>query len=170
MKKLLIAAMLSLLLTGCGAPEAFETMSDEYRVPDTPTQRPILVQLPENAAVTTVQNDSEGCLYLCEDFSVAVQTLESGDMDETLRSITGYPREKLTVRQTQVGDATQYECVFASAGEGGDQVGRTLILDDGSYHYTLTLLADADEAGKLTETWQKILDSVRLGSTVTVEE
>ena len=166
MKKLCVAVLLGLVLSGCSAPEAFETMSDEYRIPDLPEAKKILVQLPESAAAAVLHDEAGGCLYLCEDFSVAIQTLQAGDMDATLRSVTGYPRDQLTLMETKPGDATQYECVFAAAGEAGDQVGRTMILDDGSYHYTLTLMASADAAGKLTETWQTILDSVRLGSEI----
>lgn len=157
MKKLCILLPL-LLLTGCAQPEAFETMSDVYAEPETPPAQTI-VALPENAAVMVMETENAGSIYLCDGFTLALQTMPSGDLAATLRSITGFPRDKLQIMERQVDEMDRYECVWAAAGEGGDQVGRAVVLDDGSYHYTLTLMAGADDAGELAQTWQKILDS-----------
>ena len=40
------------------------------------------------------------------------------------------------------------------------QVGNAVILDDGNFHYAVSVMADADQAAKLEDTWQHILDSV----------
>ena len=45
-------------------------------------------------------------------------------------------------------------CIYVlsrQAGEGGDRVGRCVLLDDGHYHYVLTVLMDAGLAGDLAE-------------------
>jgi len=79
-----------------------------------------------------------------------------------LRYLNGFSRERLQLiaRKDPVGE--RYVCAWASAGEAGDLVGRTLILDDGNYHYTLTLTADADKSGDLALTWQDIFASFTL--------
>lgn len=166
MKKLIAIVMLVVLLAGCAQPEAFETMSDIYYEPEGSPVRQTVLVLPEDAAVTVMEEETAGSIYLCDGYCVMVQTLASGDLDATLRSVTGYPREKLLVMERQDENGSRYECVWAAAGEGGDQVGRTLVLDDGSYHYTLTVMADAENAGDLADTWQGIFDSFRLGGTL----
>lgn len=161
MKKLCICFVL-LLLTGCSQPEDFETMADTYEEPEILPAESIWVQLPEEAAVNTVQTDGAQ-LYLCDGYTLELQTLPAGNMQATLRSVTGYEPDRLTVMERRQGELDRYECVWVAAGEGGDQVGRTAILDDGRYHYVLTLMTDAQLAGELAETWQVILDSFDLG-------
>ena len=45
---------------------------------------------------------------------------------------------------------------------GGDLVCRGVILDDGAYHYVLSLQTDAEQAGKLADDWQTIVASFSL--------
>jgi len=159
MKKCLTVMMLALLLTGCSEPKTFETMSDVYYEPETPVAAQISLTLPEEAAVSVMNNPLTGSIYLCDGYSVTVQTVSAGDLDATLRDATGFPRENLLVMEREDGTNRRYECVWAAAGEGEDQVGRAVILDDGSYHYVLTVMAGADRAGDLAETWQQIIGS-----------
>lgn len=161
MRKLCAALLLALLLAGCGAPKDFETMTDTYEIPRAAIAQQPVMYMPEEAALTVSSSECAGSLYLCDGYTVAVQTLESGDLSATLRAVTGYSGEELLVMQ-RFEDPVRYECAWAAAGEGGDQVGRTVILDDGSYHYTLTLMCDARDAGELAQTWQEILDSFGL--------
>ena len=162
MKKLCAAAALVLLLSGCSEPEAFETMSDIYTEPEQAAVRQTELVLPEDAALSVAEQNHAGKLYLCEDYSIAVLTVAAGDLDATLQSVTGYPRDRLRLISRRDGDAMRYECVWAAAGEGTDQLGRAVILDDGNFHYTITVMADADKAGTLADTWQALLDSFRL--------
>ena len=66
--------------------------------------------------------------------------------------------------QTRRGSADCYECVWTGAGEGGDQMCRAMVLDDGRFHYAVTVMAAADDAGDLAKTWQTIFDSVKLST------
>ena len=159
MKKCLTVVMLALLLAGCSEPKTFETMSDVYYEPETPVAAQISLTLPEDAAVSVMKNPLTGSIYLCDGYSVTVQTVSAGDLDATLRDTTGFPRENLLVMEREDGANRRYECVWAAAGEGEDQVGRAVVLDDGNYHYVLTVMAGADRAGDLAETWQQIIDS-----------
>ena len=163
MKKMLVWLLLPLLLTGCGQPEDFETMSDVYETPELPPAEQVTVYFPPEAAMTVMETTDGAKLYLCDGYSIAVQTFQSGDLKRTLREVTGYDDEKLLVMERKQGELPRYECAWTAAGEGGDQVGRTVVLDDGTYHYTLTLMTHAEDAGKLSDIWQDILDSFKLG-------
>lgn len=162
MKKLCLAAAFVLMLTGCGSPENFETMSDEYIVPEAVQAQQTSLLL-DREAVSIGMDSGTDRIYICDDFCVMVQTFSAGDLDATIRSITGYGKEKLMVMERTSDGITSYECVWTSAGEGGDQVGRMLILDDGGHHYALSVMADAEKAGQLTETWELLFDSFALG-------
>lgn len=163
MKKLyLVWAALLLLLSGCAEPEHFETMADEYVMPqEIPVQQTRM--LLDREAVSFGWENGTDRIYLCDDFCVMVQTFSAGNLDDTIRSITGYRKENLTVMERESEGITGYECVWVSAGEGGDQVGRLLILDDGEHHYTLSVMADAEKAGELSDTWQLLFDSFAIG-------
>ncbi len=158
MKKLGLFILAALLLTACGAPKDFETMSDVYDAPQPAEAAEMVFSVPQDAAVQVMEAEGAGSLYQCDGYSVMAQTLSSGDLDATLRAVTGYPRDALQVLQRKDGTLTRYECVWSSAGEGGDQVGRAVILDDGSYHYCLSVMCDAENAGKLAQAWQKLFD------------
>lgn len=161
----MVLPLAALLLSGCGAQETFETVSDVAVQSVSTAARQVLLTLPEEAAVCVFEDAQTGSLYLCDGYSISLQTLQGGDLDRTLRAVTGYGREQLTLMQTAQPDAKRYECVWSAAGEGEDQVGRAVILDDGSYHYVLSAMAGESSAGDLTETWQEIFRSFGLTDT-----
>lgn len=165
MKKCWIILALFLLLTGCGAQETFETISDNYAAPVSAALYEVQVALPEEAAAPAMEAEDGSKLYLCDGYTVTVQTMESGDLDRTLRETTGFNKDSLTVMETQKDGFKRYECVWSAAGEGEDAVGRAVILDDGSCHYVVTVMANYTQAGALSAAWQHILDSVTLVST-----
>jgi hypothetical protein len=47
-------------------------------------------------------------------------------------------------------------------GESGQLVCRAAVLDDGNYHYCLTAVAPAANAGELSEQWNALFASLRL--------
>lgn len=161
MKKLWIILACTLLLCGCSAEQTLETLSDTYFQPAKSPQE-IDLTLPQEAAAQAVQSDKEEKLYLCDGYVLTVQTFSAGDLNDTLLQLTGRGRDQLTLLQTQQGEAKCYETVWSAAGETGDQIGRALVLDDGSYHYAVTVMADAGLAGQLSDTWQTVFDSVNL--------
>ena len=160
MKKLSILCVLLLLLSGCGGKGAFETVEDVY-APMAETPKKISVQLPSSAAVTTVAG-SAGTLYLCDGFTLSVETLTGGDLQKTVKSVTGFSFDRLTVMEREKDGITAYRCVWTAAGEGGDQVARSLILDDGVFHYAVTVMAPAENGASLESAWQDIFSSVTL--------
>lgn len=165
MKKFLAILGLCLLLGGCASQETFETLLDAYEVSVMAELRQVELALPEDAVIETFEQEDVGKLYLCDGYSVAVQTMGSGDLNKTLYEATGFREEQLAIMKTKRGDVTRYDYTWCAAGEVEEQICRGVLLDDGSYHYVVTVMADASKAGELTATWQHILDSAKLVST-----
>lgn len=162
MKKLCLILAVALMLTGCSAVGTFETLGNVYGEQEKPAMQQVSYELPEEAAAQTIRSDY-GSLYFCDGYEIAVQTMDAGDLDRTLRQLTGFGRDKLTVIETGLTPAARYECVWTAAGEGGDQVGRVVVLDDGNYHYCMSVMAEAGAAPALQEQWQALLSSFILG-------
>ena len=161
MKIKVLIALMALLLTGCGAEETFETVSDDLVQPVMAQMRHVSVWLPEDAAAPALESE-DGAVYVCEDYEVYQQVLPSGDLEATVRSVSGFDLENLTVVTSSRDGCKRHDFVWASASEQGDRVGKGCILDDGSYHYVLTVLGNAESAGENEEEWRQILDSFAL--------
>lgn len=160
MKKLFLAAALgAILLWGCGRQETLETVADVWDVPAMAAPRQIVVELPEGTGAETLESDT-GRLYVTDDYTLSLETLEAGDLDATLRQLTGRGKEDLTVLETRQGDAKRYEFVWAAAGEIGEMLGRGVILDDGNYHYCMSLLRPAEEVSQIL--WNPVFESFSL--------
>lgn len=162
MRKCVCLLMICVFFTSCASEETFETISDELILDAAAPVREILLSLPEEAAVPVSQTDT-GALYHCEEYELMLQTLSGGDLDATIRDLTGFSREDTSLMQTAPGDYKRYDMVWTSMGEGGEQVGRAAILDDGHYHYVLSVLANAASAGQCSEEWEGIFASYALG-------
>ena len=162
MKKcaILILAVL-LMLSGCAAEETMETVSDVLDAPVMAQMREISLVLPEEAASPTVESDSER-VYLCEDYEITVQILDGGNLDQTVKTLSGYERDVLTVVSTRKDNLDRHEFVWACAGEEGDLVGRAMILDDGCYHYCVCVLGEAEQAMENKVLWDDMFRSFTL--------
>ena len=158
MKKWLVIAVLALGLSGCGSEEVMETVADEGVVPVMAQPMQIKVNLPGEAAIPVSETDS-GRLYLCQDYEIALQTLSSGDLDATLRSVTGYGKEELTVLETLRSQMPCYEFTWTCAGETGDRIGQGILMDDGTYHYVMTALWDAEKTETMQLSWSEVFSS-----------
>ena len=134
MKTVCVILMLALALSGCAASEVYETLGNAMLPVVAQQPQSILLELPDDA-------------------------LRSGDLDGTLRAVTGFGKDNLTLLQTKQGSLDRYSCAWTAAGEAGDTVGRCAILDDGLYHYCLVVTAAAEKAGKLGDTIGQILAS-----------
>lgn len=151
---------LALCLSGCAAAETFETIADEWDIAiQAPLVREILLEIPDNAALLTAQQEEGSSLYFCEDYSFSVQVLSGGDLDKTLRSVTGFGLEDITVMETRQGNTTRYDMVWTSAGEDGDQVNRAAILDDGAYHYVLSAQTGEAQTQAVAAEWERLFQS-----------
>ena len=164
MKRIGVCLLLGFLLAGCAASPVFEPVEDVYGGTE-PAPCELRVSLPEDAAVLTAAEDGRNALYFCDGYTVTTQVLDGGDLDRSLRSLTGYGSAELTVLETLRDGFRCVNCVWTSAGEGGDQVGRLVLLDDGAYHYAVTAMAPAEKAGELTRVWEELLSGVSLLNT-----
>ncbi len=162
MKILCMLAVL-LMLCGCNAQETFETVSDWYYEPAISAGL-MQVKLPEGVSVPTSTHDG-GSIYLCDGYTVCMQVLEAGDLDKTLRVVSGFSSDRLQLIQTRQQGMKRYDFVWVAAGEGTDQLCRGAVLDDGDFHYTLCVMADAGESESYQKTWEEIFASFGLAQT-----
>lgn len=159
MKRMILLVICVLLLSGCSTEQTMETLSDDLSVSAAAEASKIFISVDEeNAAVFYDGNGGE--LYLCEGYTVAVQTLVGGDVARSVELLTGFSKEDLTVMQTLRDGLTAYEYVWCAAGEREDQICRGMLIDDGTYHYAVTVMADYTLAGQMQDTWQTVFDSV----------
>ena len=161
MKKYLWMLLPVLLLCGCGAQETMETVSDEIILPVMAQPRDISVELPGETALPVIENDA-GRIYLCDEYEIILQTMDAGDLSRTLHTLSGMEQDQLTVMETVSDDVKRYEFVWTSAGEQGEQLGRGVVLDDGSYHYCLSVLRSAEKADKSQINWNQVFRSFKL--------
>lgn len=122
----------------------------------------VSLELPREAALAVFEKDSSEKLYFCDGYEIAVQTLTGGDLEKTLRTVTGFTKDRLTLMETEQGALRRYDCVWSAAGETEQRVGRTAILDDGAYHYAVTVMADESKAAPLSECWNALFRSLTL--------
>lgn len=161
MKKAMLLLAVVFLLCSCAAEETVETVADEWVEPAAVTPRGITLDLPGDAAVCAMESDS-GRLYLSDGYEISVQTLSGGDLDSSIRAVTGFSKEDLTVMQTRNDGVTRYEFVWAAEGEQGDRMGHGVLLDDGNYHYCLTVLQDVDAMDTCQVIWSQVFHSFDL--------
>ncbi len=160
MKKWLIVLMMLLALPGCGAQETLETVSDTWEETPVPAAK-IHVDLPAEAAVPTLEGEDRR-MYVCQDYEICIETLAGGDLSRTVQTLTGYAMEDLTVVETERSGAKRYDLVWSCTGETGQRLGRAVILDDGNYHYTMTLLRPADTTETTQIVWRTVFESFSL--------
>lgn len=158
MKKFIWMILLAALLTGCTAEETLETVNDEWVVPVMAQPREISVRLPEEIVAPVLEQEGRQ-LYMGPNYEIMLETLPSGDLNATIRTLSGYDREQLTVLTTSQGDWDRYDFVWTMAGEMGDRLGRGVILDDGDYHYCMTAVRDKGETHIL---WRDVFGSFSL--------
>lgn len=158
MKKLWIVLALAAVLSGCAGKESFETMQDVYAPQGAQEAQRIQISLPKDAAASAMEG-ATGKIYFCDGYEIALETMDAGSVGETIRLLTGYKREELTVLETKLAGMTRYECAWVAVGESGDLIGRLAILDDGIHHYCLTTTALAEEAASLYQDWGALFES-----------
>ena len=160
LKRMCCCVLLACLLTGCGGEATFETVDDE-QVMSTAIPKVIQVDLPEDTVLPVMETDT-GELYICKDFEVSLQTLPGGDLNATIQTLCGFDAEAVDLVETVTDCITRYDFVWASAGETGDQVGRSAVLSDGIYHYCVTAMAPADRGAEYQEIWQGMFETITL--------
>ena len=162
MKKLVYVLLIALLLSGCGKETTLETVADVQDTPASAIMQRVILQLPPELSQPTLESEEFGTLYMCDDYSVTLHTVSSGDLKKTILDTTGKEQEELEIIRTQQRDVKRYQFVWAVGGENGAQVGKACILDDGAYHYVLAVMAEEDVAKQVQPAWKEIFTSFRL--------
>ena len=166
MKKCWVWLPLLLMLWGCGQQAVFEHLGDVYQVMASQPST-VIFDIPSAAAVMAMGSDRENAIYFCDGYTVTVQTVAGGDLSKTIADLTGFLPGQLTMFQLPDDALKRYTLTWTCVGEGGDQVGRMVLLDDGSFHYAVTVMCSAENAGQYGDSWDKLLRSVKLENTGT---
>ena len=96
LKKWMTIGICAILLTGCAAP-TFETLGDiPHQQVAAPVPQKVVLTLPEGT-VKSVWSGEEDTMYLCEDYTVHLQTMDSGDLKQSIRCLSGFDQDDLTV-------------------------------------------------------------------------
>lgn len=163
MKKWWICFCFSFLLTGCAAAETFETVGDELLSPAMAEVGDISLSLPEGASAQAMLTESGDKLYFCDGYTATVQTVSRGDLDRTCRTLCGFGADSLDIVETSSGGWKRWDWVWTAVGEGGDTVGRAAVIDDGNYHYCVSVMSDTGAAGELEAEWTALFRSFSVG-------
>lgn len=164
MKRLFIVFLVVIFLTGCGKKPVLESVSDVLTAPAATVMRRVQIQLPPELSAPVMQDEQSGTLYLCDTYSVTLQTVESGDLEKTIRKVTGMDKKELQILQIRRGEAKCYQWIWAANAETGIQLCRGCILDDGAYHYVLTAQTDESTSQQVQSAWQEIFASFCLAT------
>lgn len=161
MRKYALFLLVLFLFTGCAREETLETISDEYVQSVAAQPKRISVELPDDVVAPVMESTSEQ-VYLCNGYEIVIETKNGGDLNDTVQTICGYDKDDVTIMTTQEGEADRHEFVWASAGEEGERIGRAVILDDGDYHYCMSILRDADTTEGSQIVWNNVFSSFHL--------
>jgi hypothetical protein len=161
-KRIWCLMIVSVLLCGCSGQQVVETVTDEWLLSTVTAQKELALKLPATASKAAMAAEDGAQLYFCDGYVLTLQTVPSGDLDRTARALCGYEADKLTVLQTKTGGVKRYDWTWTSAGEGSVEIGRAAVLDDGDYHYCLTVMADESSCGSLNRQWDALFASLGL--------
>lgn len=162
MKKLWFISVLVLLLTGCNSAQQYERQEGACCVDEIAEPGLICITATDAMAAPVMSTENSDRLYVSEDYVVTLQTVPGGNLDGTLRSCTGFGQDRLTVVETEKDGMKRYDCAWTAAGEGTQTVGRTTVLDDGYYHYVLTVSAPGSNSAVMTAAWQQLAESFKV--------
>ena len=158
MKKHIVLLLSALLLTGCASP-TWETLGDvSHQDVAAPIMQEMTLTLPNGSAEETWSAKNEK-MFICDNYNIHLQTMDGGNIPSSIQNLSGFLPKDLTIMESRCGDHDRYEWVWTTVAEEGDMVSRCVLLDDGNYHYALTLTAAATDAGNLTAQWNALTAS-----------
>ena len=161
MKKWLCLLVMMFLLAGCGAQQTYETIADEEVESVMAAPRQILVDLPGDVLAPVLKTEGEQ-VYLCQDYEIIIETRSAGDLRATVEALSGFSLDEVTMITSAQETGDRHEFVWACVGEAGDRIGRAVILDDGNYHYCMSVLRDAESKKVSQISWEDVFSSFRI--------
>lgn len=163
MKKVLLFVMVAVFLGGCAAEPVYETIGNAME--DTlPVGAPgtIELTLPEDAEMQVIDGESGSKSYRIGDMELWTQVCEGGDISDTLEQVTGIRSDALTVMEYQLDEMSCNEIAWITNTDEGSLVCRTAVLDDGNYHYCISLMMPEENAQELSTSFSEIMDGVSI--------
>lgn len=160
MKKVLCGMLAALFLMGCQPVGNLEKVEDIY-VDAPATAKSIQLALPKEAEVGAMTGNF-GTLYFCHGYEISTEITAAGNISETFATLTGFPLDSLAAVQTLQTGMRRYDCAWTAAGEAGEVVGKTVVLDDGSYHYCVTVTVPAKDAATYAEEINGLISSIQV--------
>lgn len=163
LKKWISLILTTLLLSGCGAEPVYETIGDVW-ANDEPVFAPAGIEFaaPEDAQMEVMEGDSGEKIYRIGDWELWTGTYTAGDLSATLEEVTGLQSGNLTVISRQVGNYACHETAWTTTGEDGTWVAQTAVIEDGGYHYALSMMVPQEDADQLGRFFTQVLGSVNL--------
>ena len=156
----------ALLLSGCGAEPVYETIGNVWEN-DEPVFAPAGMEfaVPEDAHMEVVEGSSGEKIYRIGDWELWTGTYSAGDLSATMEEITGLESGNLTVISRRVGAYDCHETAWTTTGEDGTWVARTAVIEEGGYHYALSMMVPQEDADQLGSFFSQVLASVNLAYT-----
>lgn len=165
MKKICLLLALSLTLGGCASEPVFETIGNVYDQTQTVSAPgTIEMALPDGA---TMEVSAEESLkrYQIGDWQVWTEIHPGGDVMATLETVTGLDGSKLTVIESSRRGLQCHETAWSTAGETGHMAARTVVAEDGNYHYCISLAVPEADAAQLDAFLDQVLGSITITNT-----
>lgn len=165
MKKCVVWVMAALLLTGCAAEPVYETIGDVWANSE-PVSAPGMIEfaMPDGAQMEVLEESASRC-YTVGEWEIWTQVCPGGDIRSTMAQVTGIGADALTIVTRQMQGMACYETAWSTTGEDGMKVGRTAVMDDGNYHYCVSVTVPETDANEVAEFYGQILDSVTVSDT-----
>ncbi len=165
MKKVLCAALLLALLTGCAAPQAAEVFYVQDEIP-APARIPFSIQFGVPADAMAQEPEAGGLQrqYDAADGSYTIRTaiLPGEDADEVMLELTGLQPETLSPIRTTRHGMQAYRFSWCSADEDGTRLCSAAILEDEDCCYCLSFTMPEDSAKQNRTLQMQVLDSFSL--------
>lgn len=166
MKKCVMWIVMALLLTGCAAEPVYETIGDVCGNSE-PVGSPGTMDfaLPDGAQMEVLEEDDDCKSYAVGEWEIWTEVYTGGDLSATIEQVTGLGAEALTVIESPAQELACHETVWSTTGEDGVKVGRTAVLDDGAYHYCISVMVPEEDAAEVGDFFSQILQSVTISDT-----
>ena len=146
MKKIVWLAALVLILTGCNANAAWETVADTIE-PDCPvwTEHTYEIQHGIPAGMQLAYEAHGEKLYTDGCSELSVRKFLADDVETAVKILSGYEAERLQLIRTERFGLPQYHFVWCAMSEEGEWLSRAAMIMDGTACYAMVSTVSGDE-------------------------
>lgn len=162
MKFLCLLLCLAFLSCGCAQKVEYESVQScgtEFEYVDDVMQ----ISLPGCAFDMVIETDNDK-IYFCDGYYISTQVFQETDLNETLQSCTGFDKDSLDLIETKSNEMVRYDCVWSSAGEGSDQIGRVAIFEQDSIHYVVSVMCAMEQYKDCAQQWDDLFSSIQIST------